>query len=160
MSFRDRERLDAAYARFAKSMDGHGAVLAGICNSVFTCWNMKFFPAEVRVNGTAVADVNGRGLGRLQLPVEMFGQVNGSSIQLAIRPEKLRMSDRRPEGQAQFMQGRLSSASYLGDRSHYYVEIEVAVSAQNAQRADQRSTRIGETVWLSWTDDAVIVLQD
>lgn len=38
MSFRDRERLDAAYARFVKSMAGHEAVLAGICNSVFNCW--------------------------------------------------------------------------------------------------------------------------
>jgi len=38
MSFRDRRQLDAAYARFKASISGHEAVLAGVRNSIFTCW--------------------------------------------------------------------------------------------------------------------------
>ena len=83
---------------------------------------------------------------------------------VAIRPEKFNLSFQQPNVETNMVEGTMQAAAYLGDRSHYYVQIEgrdapVAVAAQNAQRtmkaidADQH-----EKVWLTWEEDSALLL--
>jgi ABC-type Fe3+/spermidine/putrescine transport system ATPase subunit len=79
----------------------------------------------------------------------------GSAAVLAVRPEKISMS--RESGA---VKGTVSSAAYLGERSHYGVTVEgrvepVAVAAQNTTRG---GFAVGDAVWLSWDADGAVVL--
>ncbi|MGR3342110.1 MAG: TOBE domain-containing protein [Paracoccaceae bacterium] len=83
---------------------------------------------------------------------------------LAIRPEKFSQDAKKPEGDLNSVQGELNNATYLGERSHYYVRIKgveqtVAVSAQNKSRLTNGLDAQVQKVWLSWKDDAVVVLR-
>ena len=59
---------------------------------------------------------------------------------VAVRPEKLKLDDQPSTDPADNnLQGRLTARAYLGDRNHYYVEVDglekpLAVAAQNARR--------------------------
>jgi ABC-type Fe3+/spermidine/putrescine transport system ATPase subunit len=75
----------------------------------------------------------------------------------AIRPEKISLS--RDSGR---MRGAIASVAYLGERSHYGVAVAgraepIAVAAQNTAR---NGFAVGDTVWLSWDADSVVVLPD
>ena len=87
----------------------------------------------------------------------------GSEIVVAIRPEKLRLSFEVPGDTANVVQGRMGPVAYLGDRSHLYVyltgrEEPVAVAMQNVGRSAVGIDRIDQPVWLSWSDDAIVLL--
>ena len=83
---------------------------------------------------------------------------------MAIRPEKIAISAERPTGPARALAGKVEKAAYLGERSHIYVRTpnaptQIAVSAQNSpELRDLQSGGQGRDVWLSWTDDALVVL--
>ena len=91
----------------------------------------------------------------------LYGQ--GENVHIAIRPEKLELSDAASETGATQTQGTLQNAAYLGERSHYYVKLDgldapVAVSAQN--RVDGTlAAGEGKPVWLTWRDEAAVVLR-
>jgi spermidine/putrescine transport system ATP-binding protein/putrescine transport system ATP-binding protein len=57
----------------------------------------------------------------------------------------------------------MDAASYLGDRSYYYVRVvgvekSVAVSVQNLD-PDQFSGEIPQgRIWLSWSNNAIVLL--
>ena len=57
----------------------------------------------------------------------------------------------------------MDATVYLGDRSHFYVRIEgvekpVAVSAQNLDETHTFSEYYQGPIWLSWSDDAIVLL--
>ena len=86
----------------------------------------------------------------------------GDRIQVAIRPEKLELTEEKPNGGTTTVQGMLKDSAYLGERSHFYVKLDglekpVAVSTQN--RVDAISAN-GEArpIWLSWDPEAVVLL--
>ena len=59
--------------------------------------------------------------------------------------------------------GRLDAEAYLGDRSHYYVEVpglerRVAVALQNAQRSLDNAEARGRQVWLTWPTKSAVLL--
>jgi len=77
----------------------------------------------------------------------------------AIRPEKFSLS-RVPQAQA--VQAQLVAIAYLGDRDQFRLMVSasktpVTVSAQNLGGQDG-GFRIGDTVYLSWSPDAVVIL--
>jgi len=123
--------------------------------------NMNFFPGKLRRNGTAGAVVETEGLGSLQLPDAPGGQPDGARVQVALRPEKFDLSATKPDDRPS-VQGHLANAAYLGERSHFYIAIDgreepVAVSAQNRLRFGPPPGSDGK-LWLSWSADAVVVL--
>ena len=68
-----------------------------------------------------------------------------------------------PDRAVNSVAGRMGPAAYLGERSHFYVHIEgrdepVAVAMQNVERPDQRTAGADQPVWLSWSEDAVVLL--
>ncbi|MFQ5621894.1 MAG: ABC transporter ATP-binding protein [Paracoccaceae bacterium] len=123
---------------------------------------MNFFDGEVAAINDGVATVGIAGLGEVRTNNVPSGLSVGQSVSVAIRPEKLTISDARPQ-QENRARGQLENAAYLGERSHYYLRIDgspqpVAVSAQNRQRADS-DPQDRRSVWLSWADNAFVVLE-
>jgi spermidine/putrescine ABC transporter ATP-binding subunit len=83
-----------------------------------------------------------------------FARHAGAKVLIAIRPEKIALSSNPPG-----IKGKIAAAAYLGERSHINVMVEglkepVSVAAQNAAQAG------GETVYLSWPPEAIVLLQD
>ena len=124
---------------------------------------MNFFEARVTgVNGTHVT-VDAQGLGRIAAKSGERRYTEGEKVQVAIRPEKLRLSDDKPAGAKNAVTGILENAAYLGERSHFYVSVDglpspVAVSAQNRERVDPVGASDSKPVWLQWSDEAIVML--
>ena len=81
---------------------------------------------------------------------------SGRSVFLAVRPEKLVLSDSKPPPQQNWIRGEVIADTYLGDRRRYLVNVRgvakpVAVLQQNSDRPGQVNMR-GE-VWISWRPD-------
>ena len=125
--------------------------------------NMNFFDASVSgVNGSSVT-IDAPGLGELSAEAGGLGLRIGDGVTMAIRPEKFSISSEPPAGGGPAAKGMLDTAAYLGERSHYYIRLEgldqrVAVSAQNATRVLGTVSDQQHPVWLSWSDDALILL--
>ena len=103
------------------------------------------------------------GLGTISAPAGSLRPASGDGVLVAIRPEKLSISEQQPNGDGHAVEGVLDTAAYLGERSHYYVRIEgveqrIAVSAQNAERVLGGISDEQRAIWLSWSGDAVILL--
>ena len=123
---------------------------------------MNFFNGTVREVGERDVVIDTEGLGVVRAPKPRTAVSNGKSVQVAIRPENLVLSDAAPNSGLTAVRGKLENSAYLGERSHYYVRLQdmdqpVAVSSQNRQpitdiQAENRS------VWLGWNTDAVVVL--
>jgi spermidine/putrescine ABC transporter ATP-binding subunit len=124
---------------------------------------MNFFDGTVReaVNGAASIDAGPLGQVRAETKGESFGA--GAGIVVAIRPEKLRLTFEAPGESVNVVQGRMGPAAYLGDRSHLYVYLDgreepVAVAMQNAGRTAVGIDQADRPVWLSWAEDAIVLL--
>jgi putrescine transport system ATP-binding protein len=87
---------------------------------------------------------------------------DGQKCHLAIRPEKVAISADKPEEAANAVQGKILDIAYLGNISTYHVELPsgVVVKAQaaNTRRISRRSYTWEDTVWLSWTATAGVLL--
>ena len=126
--------------------------------------NMNFLPGRVTGVNSAGIEMDVAALGPALGSAAPEGAAPGQAILVAIRPEKITLSDHRPEGCDFALQGEVQSAAYLGDRSNFHVLVEglerpVAVSAGNhaslfAGGAERRA------VWLGWNADAMLVLND
>lgn len=125
---------------------------------------MNFFDGKVTgiADGTVGVDVKGLG----QVSTTNFGPTlrAGDDVCIAIRPEKLNLTESEPQTAGNKMQGQMDNAAYLGERSHYYVRLNgvpqlVAISAQNRQRAEGAPEE-RRPVWLSWDDNSFVVLEN
>ncbi len=124
---------------------------------------MNFLDARV----TDVADgrtaLDTAGLGKVRAPASAGFVHEGAKVVVAIRPEKLTISEERPANGRSAVQGVMQAVAYLGDRSHYYVSVEgsdkpLAVAAQEVDASLGQSLERDAAVWLSWADDALILL--
>jgi spermidine/putrescine ABC transporter ATP-binding subunit len=124
---------------------------------------MNFIDASVTdlKDGQAVLDT--AGLGQIKAPASAAFIQKGANIVVAIRPEKLTLSmERRPDDR-NAVQGVIKAAAYLGDRRHFYVSVEgcdkpLAVAAQEVQTWGGQFLDRDSAVWLSWSDDSVVLL--
>ncbi|SER18082.1 putrescine transport system ATP-binding protein [Faunimonas pinastri] len=112
--------------------------------------------------------------GRLQLETDQGFTVRtatapvlgaGTKAWFAVRPEKMRIDHDRPEGDGvNMVSGEVWDIGYLGDVTVYNVRLDsgklVRASVMNAQRAVARPISWEERVWLSWSDDAGVILLD
>ena len=125
--------------------------------------NMNFFDAKILDRGSTATTVDAGALGKMSLQSSDGAFSAGDRVLVAIRPEKFTIADTKPNGGANAVQGTLDNAAYLGERSHFYVQVEgvdqpVAVSAQNAIRRLEGMDHQWRSVWLCWPDDAVSCL--
>ena len=87
----------------------------------------------------------------------------GERVFLAIRPEKLTLTEHRPKNDANAIEGTVMAVTYLGDRSHFLVRVEgldrpFAVAMQNAERALSSAGLENSKVWLAWPPEAGLLL--
>jgi spermidine/putrescine ABC transporter ATP-binding subunit len=123
---------------------------------------MNFFDARVQEVHDGKVSIDAGPLGNLTASPGKLAFSNGQNALAAIRPEKIAISRDKPTT-GNTIQGTMDAAAYLGDRSHFYVRIDgvekpVAVSAQNLDQSQLLSADHQGHIWLSWTDDAVVLL--
>jgi len=86
----------------------------------------------------------------------------GTTAWLAIRPEKVSISTARPEDADNALQGKVLDIAYLGNISTYHVELPngaiIKAQESNRQRADRRGITWEDAVWVSWEEDAGVLL--
>ena len=124
---------------------------------------MNFFDGTVREAGDGAASIDAGPLGEVRAETKDGAFGAGSEIVVAIRPEKLRLTFEAPGDRVNVVRGRMGPAAYLGDRSHLYVYLTgrdepVAVAMQNAGRSAVGIDQTDRSVWLSWAEDAVVLL--
>jgi putrescine transport system ATP-binding protein len=87
----------------------------------------------------------------------------GAEVRFAVRPEKVAVSTEKPDA-ANAIQGKVLDIAYLGNISTYHVEVApgqvIKAQLANARRLSRRSFTWDDTVWLSWTDTAGLVLTE
>jgi putrescine transport system ATP-binding protein len=116
-----------------------------------------------RVEGqTAWVDWGQRGM---EIAGPMSKTMNtGDRTVFAIRPEKIRITREEPHDRDNRVQGRILDIAYLGNLSTYHVELPdgrvIKSEMINASRIDRRDFTWEETVWLSWTASAGLVLPE
>ena len=116
-----------------------------------------------RENGTVIVDAGA--LGTVRPGSDTGTPETGGDVVVAIRPEKLELHLSAPFDRANVVAGRMGSAAYLGDRSHFHVQLSgreepVAVAVQNTEAplaADPAA--IDQPVWLSFNNESVILLR-
>ena len=123
---------------------------------------MNFFDARVREVLDGKVGIDAGPLGHLTASPGKLAFSVGQNSLAAIRPEKIRISSEKPtDGNA--VEGTMDATAYLGDRSHFYVRINgiekpVAVSAQNLDQTQVFAEDHQGPIWLSWSDDAIVLL--
>ena len=92
------------------------------------------------------------------------GFATGQKCHLAIRPEKIAINSERPADADNTVQGRILDIAYLGNISTYHVELPngtiIKAQSANTRRISRRSFTWEDTVWLSWTATAGVLLAD
>ncbi|CUH63514.1 Spermidine/putrescine import ATP-binding protein PotA [Thalassovita gelatinovora] len=87
----------------------------------------------------------------------------GQKAYIAIRPEKIAVSQDKPDSALNSIKGKIVDIAYLGNMSTYHVEIPggLTIKAQtaNTRRLSRRSFTWEDEVWLSWTLTAGSVLE-
>ena len=87
----------------------------------------------------------------------------GQKVHFAIRPEKLSITAERPADAANAVTGKVLDIAYLGNISTYHVELPsgdvLKAQSANTRRIARRSFTWEDTVWLSWTETAGVVLE-
>ena len=124
---------------------------------------MNFFEARVSDLAGDSADIEAAGIGRLRCAATGRSLRAGQELVVAIRPEKLHLTSAEPTGDRHRIRGRIHAEAYLGDRSHFYVDVDgldrpVAVAEQNIEEDLGDAARKDAEVWLSWRDAAVVLL--
>jgi spermidine/putrescine ABC transporter ATP-binding subunit len=124
---------------------------------------MNFFDGAVATVENGHAAVDAGPLGMLWVGTGEHALGPRAPVTVAIRPEKVQIGWDRPDQPYNVVEGRIGAEAYLGDRSHYYVEVpglarRVAVAYQNMARSLDNSSDQGRTVWLSWPPDSAILL--
>ncbi|MBU2980427.1 ABC transporter ATP-binding protein [Lentibacter algarum] len=88
---------------------------------------------------------------------------NSAKCALAIRPEKVSITAQKPSKAANTVKGKIIDIAYLGNLSTYHVELAngqmMKAQAANTRRLERRAFTWEDSVWLSWTDTAAIVLE-
>jgi spermidine/putrescine ABC transporter ATP-binding subunit len=87
----------------------------------------------------------------------------GTRAIVAVRPEKLQIDWAKPPQSHNVLEGCIGAEVYLGDRRHYHVRVsgvpkQIAVSYQNVVRTLNNTSNLGRSVWLSWSEDAAVLL--
>ncbi len=124
---------------------------------------MNFFDGSVKTADGAGTTIDGGAIGRIRATANGGIKVSpGAKVTVAIRPEKINLNFQQPNVDQNMVQGSMGPAAYLGDRIHFYVNVKgltkpIAVASQNAEQATGQ-TRTDQSVWLTWREESVVLL--
>jgi putrescine transport system ATP-binding protein len=101
---------------------------------------------------------------QMSVPVRQC-QVNpNDNVALAVRPEKLQITNEAPGDGYNGLRGKLIAESYAGDRSYYYLEVaglprRLAVTNLNEHPSANRMMKDNaEEVWVVWPIESGLLL--
>ncbi|MCO5160370.1 MAG: ABC transporter ATP-binding protein [Mesorhizobium sp.] len=114
--------------------------------------------AERKENSARITGASGA-----QIVVENAGAAKtGDEVAFAIRPEKIKVSSKKPDGAANAMEGEIYDLAYLGDMTVYHVRLVdgqvVKASALNSSRITEDPLSWNDKAWISFAPDAGVVL--
>ena len=123
---------------------------------------VNLIDAKVLSQGGNAVTCEAKGLGRLELPSD---KQLGSSVAIAVRPEKLKISKSEPSSPGSIrLTGKVRDVAYYGDTSHVVIEgtdgLDLAVNVQNESRAGGAGVTRGEKVWVHWAPQDSIILTE
>jgi spermidine/putrescine ABC transporter ATP-binding subunit len=123
---------------------------------------MKATVIDVK-DGKAQVDIDGIGL--VQTPVKDDFVKAGDKVTSAVRPEKIQILEEKSTDGNPSVEGVMKNVAYLGNRNHYYISIDgiekpLAVATQEGTIEDTwDTTDRGSSVWLTWEENALILLK-
>jgi len=86
----------------------------------------------------------------------------GQEVAFAIRPEKVRIAKERPAGPHNCARGSVKDIAYFGSHSVYHVRLDsgrvLIANVMNAARWASDAITWNDAVWVSWDDNAGLVL--
>jgi putrescine transport system ATP-binding protein len=86
----------------------------------------------------------------------------GMDVTVALRPEKIRISNTRPEGEHNMASGKVKEKAYFGAWTVYRIELPsgliLKVNESNTERHAEDALTWGDTAWASWSPSAQVVL--
>jgi putrescine transport system ATP-binding protein len=86
----------------------------------------------------------------------------GTTVWLALRPEKISMSAERPAGELNAVAGTVFEIGYRGDMSIYKIRLAdrslMKVARANVINRGEAAYAVGDTIWASWPQEAGVVL--
>jgi putrescine transport system ATP-binding protein len=89
---------------------------------------------------------------------------DGQDCHLAIRPEKIAITATRPENAPNAVQGTVLDIAYLGNLSTYHVALPggqvIKAQAANTRRVSRRDFTWEDSVWISWSETAGVLLAE
>ena len=124
---------------------------------------MNFFDCIVGDYRGGVLSADSAELGPVRVACTTPPAAPGEGFVLAIRPEKFQLVFDDAGASANSVRGRMGPSAYLGDRSHFYVYLEgrnepVSVALPNLARSLDRIRGVDQEVWLTWPEDAAVLL--
>ena len=89
--------------------------------------------------------------------------VSGNTVWYAVRPEKIRVSSKKPDDQSlNAAEGEVWDVAYLGDMTVYHIKLDdgriVRTSLINSQRLTDDPLSWNDRAWVSFRPDAGVVL--
>ena len=123
---------------------------------------VNLLDGKVASNRGKQATIAVDGIGKIKAPIE--GKAPTGTVSVAIRPEKLRLTARKPAGEGVKVQGRVINLAYYGNASHVFLETESGVqltaNVQNDSRDVDGTIDVGDKTWISWKSaDALVLTQ-
>ncbi len=118
---------------------------------------MNFFDGTV-VDADGAIDAGPMGTLHAVIPEPLARA--GTQVLIAVRPEKISLSADPASGG---IKGTVAAQAYLGERSHFNIMVAglkepVSVAAQNIGRDETSGHTGGETVYVSWLAEAMVIL--
>jgi putrescine transport system ATP-binding protein len=87
----------------------------------------------------------------------------GSRLTLGLRPEKIAVTHTKPDSGVNAVEGEVWDLAYLGDMSIFHVKLDsgkiIKASVVNASRSGSEVFTYHDRVWLSFAEDAGVVLE-
>ena len=122
--------------------------------------NVNMFEGRVKSREQDTVRIEGADGG--EIVVENAGDAEaGNDVAFAIRPEKIRVSSKKPAA-GNAMQGEIYDIAYLGDMTVYHVKLDdgqvVKASALNVSRVTEDPLSWNDKAWISFAPDAGVVL--
>jgi spermidine/putrescine transport system ATP-binding protein/putrescine transport system ATP-binding protein len=122
---------------------------------------MNLFHGRVLATMDERLRIEVEGLGEIALPGD--GRASGE-VQLAIRPEKVRLSRQPPRDGLIAAHGTIDQIAYFGDSSHVYVRtdggLRITCNRANQSRVEETPLTVGEPCWVSWRPADCILLTE
>ena len=124
---------------------------------------MNFFDCVASECRDGMVSAESAELGRVRAACEPPPVPAGEGFVLGIRPEKFQLAFEDVGASENAVKGLMGPSAYLGDRSHFYVYLEgraepVSVALPNLAKSLDRIGGAGREVWLTWSDDAAVLL--